>query len=77
VSGEDERIPVPDTEANRLQLAAIRAVRGDIEGASQALRGDPPKGNHEPGESHEYRIECKVCGQPGMVRVSIDPARVP
>lgn len=28
---------------------------------------------HQPGEPHQYHIECKVCGQPGTLRVLIDP----
>lgn len=28
---------------------------------------------HEPGANHEYEIECRVCGQRGMIRLSVDP----
>jgi hypothetical protein len=30
---------------------------------------------HEPGDSHVYRIECSICGEPGMVRLTVDPER--
>ena len=30
---------------------------------------------HKPGEHHDYSLTCKVCGQPGLIRVSIDPER--
>ena len=32
---------------------------------------------HAPGDPHRYRIECEVCGQRGMVRISIDPQYPP
>jgi hypothetical protein len=32
---------------------------------------------HEAGDSHEYELTCKVCGQLGIIRVSIDPERAP
>lgn len=34
-------------------------------------------GTHQPGEAHDYALTCKTCGQPGTIRVSIDPATVP
>jgi hypothetical protein len=36
--------------------------------------GNPfaPK-KHEPGAPHEYEIRCKVCHQPGVLRVTVDP----
>ena len=34
--------------------------------------GDP-RPHHEPGDNHEYDLTCKVCGQPGVVRLTIDP----
>jgi hypothetical protein len=35
----------------------------------------PP--THQPGEPHRYRIECEVCGQTGVIRLSVDPESVP
>ena len=31
---------------------------------------------HEPGDPHQYRITCKVCGERGMIRLTIDPETV-
>jgi hypothetical protein len=28
---------------------------------------------HRPGDPHEYDIRCTVCGEPGVVRLTIDP----
>jgi len=28
---------------------------------------------HQAGDPHEYEITCKVCGQHGQVRLSVDP----
>jgi len=30
---------------------------------------------HEAGERHDYDLRCKVCGQAGVIRVSVDPDR--
>jgi hypothetical protein len=30
-------------------------------------------GTHQPGDPHQYEIACKVCGQPGTIRISVDP----
>ena len=30
-------------------------------------------GEHKPGEAHEYDLACRVCGQPGVIRLTIDP----
>ena len=30
---------------------------------------------HEPGDSHRYALECSVCGEHGLIRVTIDPER--
>jgi hypothetical protein len=30
-------------------------------------------GKHAEGEAHDYALVCKVCGQPGVIRVSVDP----
>jgi hypothetical protein len=32
---------------------------------------------HQPGDFHRYRTVCEVCGEPGTLRVSWDPERVP
>jgi hypothetical protein len=32
---------------------------------------------HEPGDNHEYDLTCKVCGQPGVIRLTIDPETAP
>jgi hypothetical protein len=32
-------------------------------------------GEHEPGANHEYELVCKVCGQAGTIRITIDPER--
>lgn len=41
-----------------------------------ALAAQPaPPLTHEPGESHRYRVECEVCGQPGTVQLSVEPQR--
>lgn len=32
---------------------------------------------HKPGENHQYRLKCEICGQPGVIRVTVDPERVP
>lgn len=28
---------------------------------------------HEPGDSHQYRIACEVCGERGTIRLTVDP----
>jgi hypothetical protein len=41
-----------------------------------ALHADAPgplDAAHKPGGPHEYALSCKVCGEPGTVRLSIDP----
>jgi len=30
---------------------------------------------HEPGDNHQYEIECKVCGESGVIRLTVDPER--
>jgi hypothetical protein len=30
---------------------------------------------HQPGDHHDYRTECSVCGQRGMVTLSLEPQR--
>jgi len=32
-----------------------------------------PRPAHQPGEHHDYRIECEVCGQRGTFHLSIEP----
>lgn len=32
-------------------------------------------GTHKPGDHHEYRIECSICGQRGQVQLSVEPQR--
>ena len=32
-----------------------------------------PRDAHTAGEPHDYRIECVVCGQRGVVRLTIEP----
>ena len=46
-------------------ISDVRAIRG-------FSASDRP---HEPGEPHRYRIDCTICGQPGTVRVSVEPQR--
>ena len=29
---------------------------------------------HKTGDLHDYDLRCKTCGQPGVIRVSVDPA---
>lgn len=31
---------------------------------------------HQPGDSHRYRVECSICGQRGVVNLSLEPQRV-
>jgi len=35
-----------------------------------------PIDEHEPGDSHRYRVVCEVCGQRGQVVVSVEPQLV-
>lgn len=32
---------------------------------------------HVSGDNHRYRIECSVCGERGMIRISVDPEKAP
>jgi hypothetical protein len=34
-------------------------------------------GTHESGASHEYDLTCRVCGQLGTIRLTIDPQTAP
>ena len=34
-----------------------------------------PLDAHKPGDFHRYHVACKVCGEPGYLRVSWDPER--
>lgn len=45
-------------------------------GSREALTSLDALRSHEPGESHRYQIECEVCGQRGVIRLSVDPERV-
>lgn len=39
------------------------------------LVAEPAPKVHEPGDFHSYTLRCKTCGQPGLIRVTIDPER--
>ena len=28
---------------------------------------------HQPGDSHEYDLTCKVCGQTGQITIAVEP----
>jgi hypothetical protein len=30
---------------------------------------------HKPGDNHDYRIECVVCGERGVLQLSVEPQR--
>ena len=32
---------------------------------------------HEPGDPHQYRITCVVCGEQGTIRLTVDPETAP
>jgi hypothetical protein len=32
---------------------------------------------HQPGDFHRYRTVCEVCGEPGQLRVTLEPERAP
>jgi hypothetical protein len=33
------------------------------------------KTTHEPGDPHEYEAKCRVCGQHGMVQITLVPEK--
>lgn len=52
-------------------IPITESVYAEAEAAERALRG--PAGEHAPGDPHQYRITCKVCGERGTIRLSIEP----
>jgi hypothetical protein len=32
---------------------------------------------HKPGDPHQYRITCEVCGERGAIRLTVDPETAP
>ena len=60
-----------DFDAGKLMDARDR-LRAAL-AASDA--GSVPASAHKPGDHHDYRIECELCGQRGEVQLSIEPQR--
>jgi hypothetical protein len=42
-----------------------------LDAVSASLRGGA--GKHQREEPHHYDIVCRTCGQPGVLKVSVDP----
>ncbi len=69
----------PATEAGRRLLADLDGIyecRDDIIAIEAEARVSLPM-PHEPGESHRYDLRCSVCGERGLIRVTIDPETTP
>jgi hypothetical protein len=54
-------------------IAHADALRSCAIALRAALDADAPAEPHQPGEPHDYRLTCAVCGEKGTVRVSVEP----
>jgi hypothetical protein len=63
-----EAVPRLAGKETAIRVAIVAALRA-IEAEAHAVDVH----EHRAGESHRYRIECEVCGQRGMVNLSIEP----
>ena len=50
--------------------AELQRLRGE---ADPLLRELARLVKHEPGDPHQYKITCTVCGESGTVRITVDP----
>ena len=64
----EELTSEPDVDVWLDPYAAIAAVRG-------LLKEPEATKPHDPGDHHKYDLICRVCGQLGVIRLSIDPER--
>jgi hypothetical protein len=80
-NGFDRALRYFQTPAILAAVGRIRARRLSWREASRSIiaeaeaAGVTPDGEslHRPGDSHEYHLECAVCGQRGQVNLSIEP----
>jgi len=52
--------------------AAATAIERLVREAHAAILDAYPDG-HKPGDFHRYITECTICGQPGTIRLSLEP----
>lgn len=60
------------TKAGALVAAAIDVLLAEARDDA-ALAPAPSEPRHEPGDPHQYRITCEVCGERGTIRLTVDP----
>ncbi len=62
-----------DAEAAHQIIESLKLTR-DAKFGQDAAQPAPPEA-HEPGDNHQYEIACKVCGERGVIRLTVDPER--
>ncbi len=73
VAAKDGRLPIAGG-TNGGDAAFIAAARDDVPFLLAVVeRLQAPHGEHKPGDPHQYRLTCEVCGDRGTIRLTVDP----
>lgn len=66
-------VVIPAEASPEVRTLALRRV-DELRAAGYDILVDTQgKANDHEGEPHHYDIRCKLCGQPGTIRLAIEP----